>query len=58
MSPRGEGKPAVTLSTFAFQEAGVEWLSRRRRGILADEQGLGKTAQALLAWWRHRQHRV
>ena len=55
-SPRGEGKPAVTLSTFAFQEAGVEWLSRRRRGVLADEQGLGKTAQALLAWWRHRQH--
>ena len=41
---------------FEFQSAGVEWLSRRRRGILADEQGLGKTAQALLAWWRHRQY--
>ena len=55
-SPRGEGKLAVTLSTFAFQETGVEWLSRRRRAILCDEQGLGKTVQALLAWWRHRQH--
>ena len=49
---RGNGPARL----FEFQSAGVEWLSRRRRGILADEQGLGKTVQALLAWWRHRQH--
>ena len=52
--------PALPLSApslFVFQEAGVEWLSLRRRGILADEQGLGKTVQALLAWWRHRAYR-
>ena len=32
-----------------FQEFGVQWLAKRRAGILADDMGLGKTAQALRA---------
>lgn len=32
-----------------FQLDGAEWLANRRRGILGDEPGVGKTAQALRA---------
>ena len=31
------------------QRKGIEWLSRRRAGILADDMGLGKTLQAIAA---------
>jgi SNF2 family DNA or RNA helicase len=34
---------------FPFQRVGVEWLKTVRRGILADEQGLGKTVMAIVA---------
>lgn len=32
---------------FPHQRAGVEWIANARRGLLADEPGLGKTAQAI-----------
>lgn len=32
---------------FPHQRAGVEWLAVARKGLLADEPGLGKTAQAI-----------
>ena len=32
-----------------FQRAGVDYVLRARRTFLADEQGLGKTVQALAA---------
>lgn len=34
---------------FPFQQLGIEWLSKNHRAGLFDEQGLGKTVQALLA---------
>lgn len=34
---------------YAFQRVGVEWLKEIDRGILADEPGMGKTAQSLQA---------
>lgn len=34
---------------FPHQRAGVEWLVKSKRGLLADEPGLGKTAQAIRA---------
>jgi SNF2 family DNA or RNA helicase len=34
---------------FPYQKTGTEWLQRNPRGILADEAGLGKTNQLLLA---------
>jgi SNF2 family DNA or RNA helicase len=34
---------------FPHQRAGVEWMATTRRGLLADEPGLGKTAQAIRA---------
>lgn len=34
---------------FPHQRAGVEWMATARRGLLADEPGLGKTAQAIRA---------
>ena len=39
---------------FQFQSAGIDYLATRRRALLCDEQGLGKTVQALLAWRAHR----
>jgi SNF2 family DNA or RNA helicase len=36
-------------SPFGYQERGIDFLAPRDRGILADEQGLGKTIQAILA---------
>lgn len=32
---------------FPHQRAGVDWMVNARRGLLADEPGLGKTAQAI-----------
>lgn len=37
------------LELFKFQEEGARWLSERRRALLCDEPGLGKTAQGLRA---------
>lgn len=37
------------LVLMPFQNDGAEWLANRRRGILGDEPGIGKTAQALRA---------
>lgn len=34
---------------FPHQRSGVEWMVKARRGLLADEPGLGKTAQAIRA---------
>lgn len=34
---------------FRYQETGAEWLHRRARAYLADEQGLGKSCQAIIA---------
>ena len=33
----------------AYQRAGVRWLAGRRKGLLADQPGLGKTIQAVAA---------
>jgi len=38
-----------TLDTRPYQLEGARWLLTTRRAILADQQGLGKTATALLA---------
>jgi len=46
------------LTPYPYQQAGVEWLTSRPAGILADEPGLGKTCQALLACQRLRLSRV
>jgi hypothetical protein len=41
---------ALTIPTlYDFQLAGIEFLARRTRAILADDMGLGKTLQALMA---------
>jgi len=34
---------------YPYQRAGVRWLARQDRALLADDQGLGKTAQTLMA---------
>lgn len=44
------GDPLTLGGTLEpFQHAGVRYLLKRRRSFLADEQGLGKTVQALVA---------
>lgn len=43
--PDGEGDPDL----FPHQRAGVKFLATARRALLADEPGLGKTAQAIRA---------
>lgn len=42
---------------YLYQREGVEWLRRRRSGILADEPGLGKSLQVLVDFANVRQHR-
>lgn len=42
-----EAAPQPSLRPF--QEFGVQWLAARQAGILADDMGLGKSAQALRA---------
>lgn len=44
----------MTLALRAYQEEGVAFLLERERCILADQMGLGKTAQALSAMRRSR----
>ena len=46
------------MELFPYQREGVEWLLTHRRGIFADEAGMGKTVQASVAlsfifkeWW-------
>jgi SWI/SNF-related matrix-associated actin-dependent regulator 1 of chromatin subfamily A len=41
--------PALAGELKPFQRAGVQYLLERRRAFLADEQGLGKTIEALAA---------
>lgn len=38
-----------SLPLFPFQHAGVEFLAARKRAMLLDQQGLGKTVQAIRA---------
>lgn len=40
---------AITYNLYPFQVDGVNWLSRQTKAILADDPGLGKTVQALVA---------
>lgn len=37
------------LSLYPFQRDGVRWLAPRAKALLADQMGLGKTVQALIA---------
>ncbi len=37
------------LALFAFQRPGIKWLASRDCALLADDQGLGKTCQTLIA---------
>lgn len=37
------------MELYPYQEEGAGWLARRKRALLADEQGLGKTIQAVAA---------
>ena len=48
----------MTPKLYVFQEAGVEFLVKRRRAILADDMGLGKTAQAVIACERSKSVRT
>ena len=41
---------------YKFQRAGVAWLMRHRRAILADDMGLGKTIQVIAALRRLYRH--
>jgi len=43
---------------YRFQRAGVEFLIKRRRAILADDMGLGKTVQAITACETQGLHRI
>jgi SNF2 family DNA or RNA helicase len=45
-----DGRDAVWLKAYPFQQRGVEFLERSNfNSLIADEMGLGKTIQALLA---------
>lgn len=39
----------MNVMLFPFQRVGAKWLSERKKALLADEPGLGKTAQAIAA---------
>lgn len=54
-TPGPEGRAA---RLYPHQRVGVDWLASRSAGLLADEQGLGKTATALQAADRLRARRV
>jgi SWI/SNF-related matrix-associated actin-dependent regulator of chromatin subfamily A-like protein 1 len=36
------------IKAYPFQDAGVEWALKKKRGIIGDEQGLGKTIQVIM----------
>lgn len=40
-----------TLRPYKFQQAGIKFLYRARRCVLADDLGTGKTAQTILTLW-------
>lgn len=40
---------AAAQGLYPFQRDGVRWLALRKRALLADDQGLGKTIQTLVA---------
>ena len=44
-----DAPPGLVGELMPFQAAGVRYALRRRRAFIADEQGLGKTIQALAA---------
>ena len=46
----------VVDDLYPFQRAGVAWLLRHRRALLADDMGLGKTVQILAALRRQFRH--
>ena len=35
------------MKLYPYQQAGVDWLAAHPRALLCDEQGLGKTIQAI-----------
>jgi SWI/SNF-related matrix-associated actin-dependent regulator 1 of chromatin subfamily A len=39
----------TVLELFSYQREGAKWLSQRKVALLADEMGVGKTAQAITA---------
>ena len=41
--------PALGIKPYAYQWTGADFLARTGRALLADERGLGKTIQAILA---------
>lgn len=41
--------PVVVKGLYPYQVAGVEYICRKRRVLLADEMGVGKTCQAIAA---------
>lgn len=43
---------------FPYQREGAQWLSRQRRALLADDPGLGKSAQAITACDRIQAERI
>lgn len=50
-------KDGTLEALYPYQREGVEWLRRRRAGILADEPGLGKSLQVLVDFALLRQHK-
>lgn len=46
------------FSLFPHQRVGVKWLIEAKKGILADEQGMGKTVTALVAAKKLNSHKV
>ena len=44
-----ELKATTGFGLFPYQKIGVSWLTLRRAALLADEQGLGKTLQVIIA---------
>lgn len=49
LSTRAAAWQCVVPKIYPFQKTGAEFLRSRRRAILADQMGLGKSAQALAA---------
>ena len=43
-----QAKMAQEAGLYAFQVEGVDWLSQKRKALLGDEMGLGKSAMSLM----------